>query len=128
MLSSTDTAPGAPLTYTISVSNQGLIAAEPGQVGEPAPSRDRQYSLGCLPNTVALQAGTRYTWEIDQLAVGETYTFTVTGQFSPGLATGTPLLLIASASTTTPEVNLGNNQATDPPRWMARCLSPGYAR
>jgi uncharacterized repeat protein (TIGR01451 family) len=108
---STDTAPGAPLTYTITLSNQGKIAATQVSVTNPLPAEIINTSWEASPNTVVLQSGTRYTWEIDHLAVGENYTFTVTGQYSSGLAAGTPLLLIASASTITPEITSGNNQA-----------------
>ena len=107
---STDTVPGAPLTYTITLSNQGLIAADQVNLVNTLPVEIINTSWQASPNTVALQSGTRYTWELDHLSVGESYTFTVTGQYSPALAAGTPLLLIASASTITPEIISGNNQ------------------
>jgi uncharacterized repeat protein (TIGR01451 family) len=111
MQGSTDTAPGAPLTYTITLSNQGLIAADQVSLANPLPVEIINTNWQASPNTVALQSGTRYTWEIDHLSVGESYTFTVTGQYSPALTASTPLLLIASASTITPEITVGNNQA-----------------
>jgi len=109
LLSSADTVPGAPLTYTISISNQGLITASQVRLENPLPAEIENTNWQAFPGTVSLEAGSRFTWEIDQLSVGETYTFTVTGQYSSSLTPGTPLLLSATASTTTPEADPDNN-------------------
>ena len=111
LLSSPESAPNAPLSYTISVANHGLIDADAVRLENPLPTQIVNTSWQASPGTVSLEAGSRYNWEIDQLAVGETYTFTVTGQFSADLVPGMPLLLSAFASTTSHEVDLGNNQA-----------------
>jgi len=93
LLSSADTAPGAALTYTISLSNQGLIAASLVSLENPLPAEIVNADWQASPGTVGLESGSRYTWEIDPLAVGETFTFTITGQYDAALTPGTPLLV-----------------------------------
>ncbi len=109
LLSSADTAPGAPLTYTISLSNLGQIDASQVRLENPIPAEIVNADWQASPDTVDLETGSRYTWEIEQLAIGETYTFTITGQYNAELVPGTPLLVTASAATTSPEVDPNNN-------------------
>jgi uncharacterized repeat protein (TIGR01451 family) len=112
LLSSSDTAPSAPLSYTISISNQGVISASQVSLEHPIPAEIVNTNWQASPDTVILESGTRYTWLIDHLAVGESYTFTVTGQYDTALIAGTVLLLSTAASTATAEVNPDNNQAS----------------
>jgi uncharacterized repeat protein (TIGR01451 family) len=110
LLSSMETAPGAPLTYTISISNQGLTAASQVRLENPLPVEIINSNWESSPGSVDLETGSRYTWEIDQLAIGETYTFTVTGRYSETLIPDMPVMLTAMVSTATPETDLLNNQ------------------
>jgi len=110
LLSSADTIPGDPVTYTISLQNQGLITANSVTLESTLPAEVVDSNWEADPNTVSLVGGTRYTWDIGDLAVGETYTFTVTGRYDNSLVASTPLALRAVATTTSPELILGNNQ------------------
>jgi uncharacterized repeat protein (TIGR01451 family) len=105
-----ETAPGAPLTYTISISNQGLTAASQVRLENPLPVEIINSNWESSPGSVDLETGSRYTWEIDQLAIGETYTFTVTGRYSETLIPDKPVMLTAMVSTATPETDLLNNR------------------
>jgi len=109
LLSAADTLPGDPLTYTITVANQGVITASQVILEHPIPEEIENTSWQVSAGSVMLQSGTRYTWEIDALVPGEFYTFTVFGQYSSTLPAGTPLLVTAEASTPSPDVNLRNN-------------------
>jgi uncharacterized repeat protein (TIGR01451 family) len=111
LLSSSDTAPSASLSYTISIINQGSISASQVRLADPIPVEIVNTTWQASPDSATLESGTRYTWLIDHLAVKERYTFTVTGQYDAALVPGTPLLLSTSASTSTPEINPENNQA-----------------
>lgn len=111
LLSSDDTIPGAPVTYTITLRNDGILDAEEIVLENPIPTEIVNTNWQANPGSTTLVVSTRYTWEIDHLAVGEAYTFTVTGQFSVGLVPGTPLLLRLTTSTISPEANLVNNRA-----------------
>ncbi len=109
--SSADTFPGGPVTYTITLRNDGILDAEGLTLENLLPAEITNTSWQVIPNTVTWMVGSRYIWEIDRLNVGESYTFIITGQFSAMLSPGTTLLLSATASTTSPEVNPENNRA-----------------
>jgi uncharacterized repeat protein (TIGR01451 family) len=111
LLNSVDTLPNEPVTYTISLNNQGWITATDVTLESPLPAEIVDTNWEASSGTVTLVGGSRYTWEVDDLAVGETITFTVTGRYDASLVAGTPLMLKAAATTTTPEFFLGNNQA-----------------
>jgi uncharacterized repeat protein (TIGR01451 family) len=111
LIGAADTIPGEPVTYTITVANLGTISASPVTLENPIPTEIENTSWQVSTGSVTLQSGTRYTWEIDSLTPGVTYTFTVFGQYSATLTTGTPLMVTAEVSTPSPEVNPKNNWA-----------------
>jgi uncharacterized repeat protein (TIGR01451 family) len=111
VVGSADTLPSALVSYTITVTNQGIYTATPVTVDNPIPPEIENTSWQAVPSTVMLQTGTHYTWEIASLAPGETYVFTVTGQYSAALVAGTPLMVGSEVSTPSPEINPGNNHA-----------------
>jgi uncharacterized repeat protein (TIGR01451 family) len=111
LLSSADTLPDEPVTYTISLANQGLIPAISVVLESPLPAEIVDTNWETSSGTVTLVGGTRYTWEIGDLPVGDMVTLTVTGRYDSALVAGTPLVLKSVATTTTPEFILGNNQA-----------------
>jgi uncharacterized repeat protein (TIGR01451 family) len=112
LLSPADTAPGAPITYTITVTNQGILDASNVIVSNSLPTQIINTNWQAVPGTVTLQDGTRYTWQIATLPVGASFTFTVGGTYANDLAVDTPLLINGTASTSSPEVDPGNNQAS----------------
>jgi uncharacterized repeat protein (TIGR01451 family) len=111
LLSSADAVPGAPITYTITLANQGVLAASNVTLANPIPAQIINTAWQSTPGTATLQSGTRYTWQITNLPVGAAYTFTVSGQYDPAITPGMPLTLTATASTSSPEANPINNTA-----------------
>jgi len=112
LVGSDDTAPGAPVTYTITITNQGILAASNVTLVNTIPAEIVTTAWQANPGTVTLQSGTRYTWQIASLPIGGAYTFTITGQYTDTLTAGTPLSVKAQASTASPDANLANNQAS----------------
>jgi uncharacterized repeat protein (TIGR01451 family) len=110
LMGSLDTIPSAPITYTITISNQGIISATPVTLENPIPTEIISTTWLASPDTVTLVSGSRYTWEIDNLAPGEVYAITIFGQYTNALIAGTPLALLVQASTPSPEVNPDNNR------------------
>lgn len=112
LTSSADTAPGAPISYTITLQNLGSTAANGITLENPLPAEIINTSWQIDSGQVNLQSGTRYTWQITNLPIGGKIIFTIQGEFSSDLVQGTPLLVSATADTTTPEGNTGNNSAS----------------
>ncbi len=112
LISAPDALPGAPVTYTITLVNQGILAASNVTLANPIPAQIVNTAWQSTPNSATLQTGTRYTFQIANLPVGASYTFTISGAFAGDLTPGTPLQITASASTTSPEANPANNQAS----------------
>jgi len=110
LLGTADTAPSAPLTYTITISNLGIITASPVTLAHPIPAEIVDTSWQASAGVVTVEAGTRYTWEIEALAAGEAIVFTVAGHYVDALEAGAPLLLTVEATTPSPEVEPGNNR------------------
>ncbi|MFZ6028726.1 MAG: hypothetical protein ACOYYS_13505 [Chloroflexota bacterium] len=112
LIGSDETLPGAPVTYTITIENQGILDASSVTLVNTIPAQIVNTDWEASPGTVTLQSGTRYTWQIASLPVGATYTFTVSGEYAETMPAGTPLHITASASTTSPEANPTNNHAS----------------
>jgi uncharacterized repeat protein (TIGR01451 family) len=110
LLSSADTVPGEPVTYTITLRNDGILDAEDVTLVNDIPSEIISTSWQANPGTATLVDETRYTWEIASLPVGAAYTFTVSGEYDSGITPGIPLQVTATASTTSPEADPNNNQ------------------
>ncbi len=108
---SADSAPGAPLTYTLQVWNQGRLAASAVTLVNTLPAEIVNTRWQAQPTGAVLQAGTQYTWQIASLPVNGVYTFTVSGQYAATVTVGQPLRITAQATTTSPEASPGNNLA-----------------
>ncbi len=111
LIGSPETAPGAPLTYTITLANLGTVSAANVTLENPIPAGIVNTSWAVNPGIAILQDGTRYTWSIADLPAGGTIVFTLWGQYASHVAAGTPLLVPAVVSTTSPESDLNNNAA-----------------
>lgn len=112
LIGDNESIPGAPVSYTISIKNQGILDASNVILVNTIPSEIVDTSWQANPSTVSLQGGTRYTWQIANLAIDEVYTFNINGRFANTLTEGTTLVITAQASTSSPESNQANNQAS----------------
>lgn len=110
LVSGQNTAPGAPVEYTLTVHNQGTLAAGQVTLTHLVPAQIVNTTWQAVPGTVTLQGGSRYVWNIATIPSGGTYTFTLAGEYEDALLAGTPLALVAEATTQTPEVNLADNK------------------
>ncbi len=109
LVSSADTMPGALISYTIMLENRGSTAASSITLENPIPAEIINTNWQVDSGQVNLLSGTRYIWQVAILPAGGKIIFTIQGEYASDLVQGTPLLIGASASTTTPEGNMGNN-------------------
>mgnify|MGYP001765396517 CR=1 FL=1 len=109
LLSSAETTPGAPVTYTISLENLGALDASSILLDNSIPEEIVNTSWEADTPGLTLQAGTRYTWEIDSLPAGGRVVISLYGEYAADLTPGTAVLIIATTSTPTPESNPYNN-------------------
>lgn len=103
-------APGGAVTYTLTVSNAGTLAAAAPALTHTVPAQIRDTAWSGTPGVVE-RSGHHYAWTLPQLAPGGSSVVTVTGTFTDALETGSALALHAQVSTATPESHLGNNTA-----------------
>lgn len=106
------------LTYTISVRNDGQVAA---------------HNTGlvlALPDGLSYQSATPppastspLTWDLGSLVYDSAVTVTLSAVANGGLSSGTALTTTAAVTTTSPEEYLANNTA----RWVSRVRSPSDA-
>ncbi len=108
---SAEITPGTPLTYTLTVNNQGLIAATNVVLTHLVPQEIVNTGWTASTGGVTLQPGTRYFWNLPDLPPGATLTITVTGKYTDTLPPGAALLLAGEVTTTTPDGQPANNQA-----------------
>jgi uncharacterized repeat protein (TIGR01451 family) len=108
---STGTAPGAPITYTLTIANLGGATAGQPVLTHTVPAAIVATSWQASTGGVVQQPGTRYVWNLPDLAGGATLHLTVTGTFTDTLPPGTTLLLVAEVATLTPEGTTANNRA-----------------
>jgi hypothetical protein len=107
-----DTIPGASLTYMLTLGNQGGIAAAGVVLTHLIPAQIIDTTWDASPGcTLTLESGTRFVWDLASLPAGASCIITVQGEYASDLTPGVPLLLAASAATTSPEVDPGDNQA-----------------
>ncbi|HNT23910.1 MAG TPA: hypothetical protein PKM21_06075 [Anaerolineales bacterium] len=111
LIGSAETAPGAPLTYTITLVNQGAADAANISLENLIPAEIVNTSWTVDPGMVTLQDGTRYAWLIANLPAGGMLVFTLQGQYASHVTAGMPLWVSAAASTASPESDLNNNAA-----------------
>jgi uncharacterized repeat protein (TIGR01451 family) len=107
-----DTIPGAPLTYTVTLGNQGGVSATGVVLTHLIPAQIINTTWAASPGCAfTLESGTRFVWDLANLPVGSSCTITIQGQYASDLTPGIPLLLEASATTTSLEADPGDNQA-----------------
>ena len=108
---SSDTSPGAPVTYLLTVENSGMGTAT--DVGLTHPVLDEIVNTNWQASTggVIQQPGSLYIWDLPDIPPGEFLTITITGSYAGTLQPDTPLLLSAEVTTSTPELHTANNQA-----------------
>lgn len=100
-------APGAPLTYTLIVTNFGPSAALNVVVTDTLPAEVSYASATPAPNAVS---GSQLTWLLGNLAAGQTQHITVVVTVSAAVTLNTPFTNTAVATTDTPGDDPANNQ------------------
>lgn len=109
-VSGADTAPGLPLTYTLTITNQGEITADQVVLTHTVPpevvNTGWQASLAA-----ASRSGSGYVWDLPDLGPDTGGVITITGQYTDSLAPDTPLALFAEIKTDVVESSTANNQA-----------------
>ena len=105
-----ETNPAAPLTYTLTVSNPGTAPASDVVLTNPVPDAITSTSWQASTGGVTARSGSRYGWDLPDIAPGAAVTITVTGQYASTLTAGTPVASTAEVSTSTPEVTSTNNR------------------
>jgi parallel beta-helix repeat protein len=111
VLGSADTSPGAPLTYTLTVENSGLIPATSIVLTHPVLDEILNTGWEASVGLVTQQPGSRYIWNLPDISPGGRLTITVTGTYADTIQTGVPLILEAEVTTATPDMQATNNQA-----------------
>ena len=98
---------GQQVTYTITVTNNGPLAAQNVVVTDQLPA-------GLTLNSVTPTQGswTAPLWNIGNLANGQTVTLTVVATVIPDVALGTQIANSATVTTTTADLVTANNSAT----------------
>ncbi len=109
---STDTVPGGPVTYTLTVTNQGTAPAEGISLTNLVPATITGVSWDSPTVGISARVGAPYVWDVPNLAPAGSLTLTVTGHFSGTIPAGFPIGLYANVTASTPEVNPSNNNAS----------------
>jgi uncharacterized repeat protein (TIGR01451 family) len=110
VVGSSDTIPGAPITYTLTVLNQGLATASQNVLTQTVPKEIIATTWQASAGGVAAQPGTRYVWNLPDLSGGAWVTITVSGTFTDTLTPGLALALIGQVTTPSLEASTTNNQ------------------
>jgi uncharacterized repeat protein (TIGR01451 family) len=108
---SPDTSPGEPLTYTLTVKNTGLMPATDVVLSHTVIDEIINTSWEASTGGVTQQPGSRYVWNLPDMAPGDSLTITVRGFYADTVQAGSSLLLGAEVSTSTPDMLPGNNHA-----------------
>ncbi|MBN1876846.1 MAG: right-handed parallel beta-helix repeat-containing protein [Anaerolineae bacterium] len=113
LLTTPEMAPGAPLTYTLTVANQGIYSATGVVLTHAIPSLIADTAWSVTPGLAGIQhyAGSRYSWLLPDLAPAMTGILTITGTYTHVLQTGVALALSAQISTEDQESVYTNNTA-----------------
>ena len=109
--SSADTSPGAPITYTLTVENSGLIPATSVVLTHPVLDEIINTDWEASAGLVTQQPGSRYIWSLPDISPSERLTITITGTYANTIEPGIPMLLWAEVTTATPDMQATNNQA-----------------
>jgi uncharacterized repeat protein (TIGR01451 family) len=108
---STDTIPSSPVTYTLTVKNEGTSPASGIVLTNLVPTTIDELSWQSSAAGVSARSGSHYVWDLPDLASGAELTITISGKYIDSLIAGTPVATFAEVSTATPESTKGNNQA-----------------
>lgn len=113
VLAGGDPAAGAPVTYTITLKNQGGLAASDITLTNSIPAQIEKTTWSAEGGSPVLQGGAPYpyTWQIASLANGSSLTITVSGTYVGSLPAGAMFSITADASMAAAEVDEGNNHA-----------------
>ncbi|MCP4538621.1 MAG: tandem-95 repeat protein, partial [Chloroflexi bacterium] len=100
--------PGDTITYTLAFSNTGGSTATGVVITDTIPVSVTGTSVSSVGASITLRGGTRYAWDVDDLAPGAGGVITISGVLSYGLSAG-PFTNTATITTTTPDSNANNN-------------------
>jgi uncharacterized repeat protein (TIGR01451 family) len=103
--------PGEVITYTLAFSNAGDGPATGVVITDHVPISVTHTSVVSRGVTMTQRTGTRYVWDVADLAPGEGGVITITGTISDPLAPGS-FTNTATISTTTTEENPDDNSAS----------------
>jgi uncharacterized repeat protein (TIGR01451 family) len=102
--------PGQPLTYTLAFSNTGEITATGVVISDivpVGPIADLHYAVSGVAITPT--GGISYTWQVEDLAPGESGVITLTGLISPGVSGAFSLTNRATISATSVDLYWPND-------------------
>lgn len=100
---------GLPVTYTIHVTNNGVLTASEVVITDVLPDGFTFKAQSNAGNLTFIQNGSTLAWEATELAVGESLTLTVVTTPTASLADGIRVTNIVTASTSTTELSTGDN-------------------
>ena len=110
-ITSTDTAPNGPVSYRLTVENNGAASASGIVLTHTVPTTITGTAWAASAGGVTAQPSAHYVLNLPVLAAGQTLTITVTGHYASSITTGQPIGLYAAVTTSTPEASTGNNRA-----------------
>jgi uncharacterized repeat protein (TIGR01451 family) len=84
-------APGEPVTYTLQFSNTYTDTITGVVITDTLPTSLTNVSVSSSGATVTPRGGTRYVWDVADLAAGQSGTITITGNISETVAEGTQI-------------------------------------
>jgi serine protease len=94
---SSDLAPGDPITFTLTIANNGISVAASVIVTDLVPSQVLNPAFASSL-TITQTGAPSYVWNIGTLSVGQSGVITLYGQIDPGLASGFSFTNIATIS------------------------------
>jgi len=106
-----DTVPGEPVSYTLAVENQGAAPAGGIVLNNLVPDTIIETSWQGSTGGITARGGTRYMWDLPDLASGGSLTITVTGRFANTITPGFSIGVFANVTSSTPEAYTSNNRA-----------------
>jgi len=109
-------APGQAITYTLTYTNSGPNLATSVLITDVVPISVTNVSYTSSGAAITPTGSISYTWQVDDLALGEGGVITITGVLSTGLSADYTLINTATITSTTSESDPSNNtgEATIP--------------
>jgi len=102
--------PGQAITYTLTFSNAGLITATGVVITDTIPVSVTNTTVVSVGVAITRRVGTRYAWDVADLAPGTGGVITITGVLSDPLGPGT-FVNSATITTTAVDSDTGNNSS-----------------